>query len=930
MRKMRVCSKYIVFFVLLILMVPTITAAATIAPAVNFTVTPSQSEIVKPSNSDAQGSLDIRLTPEGKATNANRPPIDVAFVFDKSGSMVIPNDLKFKSAKNALSEAVKYFSMDPNKNDRFAFISFDSDVKINEPFPIYTTPSTYKVIEKLGKIDSAAQGLAADGGTNYTQSFQQAASMLTTGNNSNSAKYIFFMTDGQPTVSEVVENGKNVTYMIASYVNQSKLRGFRIVSNKTEEISLSEAKKKIDAHIQSEVNNLANKDIKLYSIGFGNNDDVDMNYLSRLSETTGVTAQQASTDTIAKIFQDISGKIATPTITATVKINISKFGGKVKLADGASATTDSAGNIIVKKDILFPINQDTPGPIDVSLPVTFSSTGTYNFDNIKLEYRDLDGVSREKTTSATITVKDDAPAGFINIMTLEKQVNELNNLVKTTGSNDRTNYFNVKYSLKPTNLVNNAVSGQLKNLVIEQPIPDSVSLIPSTNVTEQLRDGKRYAVISLKNNDINYSRGSFSPAEVTTSIPFKVDYAVTNLTMPSASLKFTDTRFSGSSTTSIPASSQAINMKVQLKEQNINKYEGDSAGVIEKRELATNIKLAQTDASANVDLANKAVKDMVYKTGSNNQIVEITYLDESKAYLYLVPNYELIGNTTKNKYNSGETANESIDMKLSNKVAGNDVLYYYQIKNGSQTSSWTAFTPTDVIPITKTGLNEIKVKATGGFSNNVEVSKNITITKKVQSITVNPNPINLTVNSADSVKSFTVTVEPSDATIKNFAISIENPTIATLIPGQNTISAKTTGTTTLVVKAQDGSNVEVRVPVTVIDPYIALDSIKFSEPVYKVEINEKLAIKDLLTFTPSNATNKELEQVISSMPDRVEVVKIGNEYYVKGNKIGYSTVTATAEKQKNGSQTSDSALFEVVKDNDGGGNGDGNEGDGRW
>ncbi|WP_445489675.1 vWA domain-containing protein [Niallia sp. 03133] len=905
--------------------------ATATAPHIDFTVTPSQNVIVKPSGSDAQGSLDIRLTPKGKATNANRAPIDVAFVFDKSGSMdeLGKDPGKFLSAKHALAEAVNYFSADPNKLDRFAFIPFSDDVESDSMigFPVEATPPIGTVQTNLKNINLKAQGLYANGFTNYTQSFQRAASILTS-SNTNSKKYIFFLTDGQPTVSSANEkignNYKNVTYI--NYINYY---GVKKYNNEIKYISVNDAVANIKSHIQTEVNNLADNNIKLYSIGFGSKNDVDMGYLQKMSEITGVTAQQASTDTIAKIFEDISQKIATPAITATVKINISKFGGKVKLADGANATTDSIGNIMVKKDILFPINQDSTGTIDVSLPLTFNSTGTYDFDNITLQYRDLDGVLQEKTASTTITVKDDAPASFNNSMTLEKEVNELNNLVKTSNSTDKTNYFNVNYALKPTNLVSNTVSGQLKNLVIEQPIPDGVSIIQSTNVVEQIKDGKRYAVITLANNIINYSNGSFSPAEVTASIKCKVDYAVYNLTMPKANLKFTDTRFSGSNETSIPASSQAINMKVLLKEKNINKYEGDAAGIIEKRDIATNNKLVQTEMPNDYNLANKAIKDMEYKSGSNNQVIEITYYDDSKAYLYLVPDYDLIGKFTGNKYNSGDTTTESIDMKLSNKVAGSDVKYYYQIKNGNQTGNWTEFAPTDVISIMKTGLNEIKVKAVGGFANNVEVPKNITIQKIVQSITVQPNPINLTVGSTGN---FTVTVEPTDATNNKLDISIADPTIASIVPEQNTLAANKAGTTELIVRSTEGSNLEVRVHVTVIDPYIALEKIKFSKPVYEITqsddtITNYIAVKDLLTFIPSNATEKDLENVISNMPNRIEVVKIDGEYYLKGKELGFATVTATSEKQKNGSLPKDSTLFEVVKRSSGSA---GNDGDGRW
>jgi len=952
MRRTFFYSKYLVALLLVMLIFPNIANAASSSPAVSFTVAPSQSVIVKPSGSSAQGSLDIRLSPEGKATNANRSPIDVAFIFDKSGSMdeLGDNPAKFLSAKNAMTEAVNYFSADPNKNDRFAFIPFSSDVETDKivGFPIVSLPTTDTVKANLQTIKTRAQGLSAVGGTNYTQSFQTANSMLTSaGGNVN--KYIFFLTDGQPTSSQAVESFEDtvrtcswlifncttekqtvndtVTYTIYSNNTAKAVRSNGTVTS----TKLSTVQAAIKSHVQTEVTNLANNNIKLYSIGFGTNSEVDMPYLQKLSETTGVTAQQASTNTIAKIFEDISQKIATPTITATVKINISKFGDKVKLADGANATVDSSGNIVIKKDILFPINQEINSPIDVSLPLTFSSTGTYSFDNITLQYRDLEGVLREKTTSTTITVKDDAPAGFNSTMTLEKEVNELNNLIKTSNSTDKTNYFNVNYSLNPTNLVNSTVSGKLANLVIKQPIPNGVSLVSTTNATEQVIDGQRYAIISLPNKETSYAKGSFSPTEITSSVQFKVDYAVYNLTMPKASLTYTDSRFTGSNITSIPASTQSINMKVQLKEQTANKYEGDAVGIIEKKEISTNTKLAQTEVPNDYNLPNKAIKDMIFKSGSNNKTIEITYADDSKAYLYMSPDYDLIGQDTGKKYASGNTSEESIDGTISQKVAGSNVAYYYQINNSGQSTGWKAWDLNDVIPITSAGLNEVKVKAVGGFANGEEISKNITISRIIKSISVQPNPIELIVGKTGN---FTLTIGPDSATNKDLDIKIANPSIASLIPGQQTVLGNQAGTTELIVQSKDGSNIEVRVPIKVVDPYIALEEIKFEKPVYKVEIskdnNNLVPVEDLLIFNPSNATNKELESVVSSMPAKVEVVKIVDDFYIKGVEIGYSTVTATAEEQKNGKKPKDSALFEVVKDNGTSDEDNEDTGEGRW
>ncbi|MBQ6446993.1 MAG: VWA domain-containing protein [Bacillus sp. (in: Bacteria)] len=950
MRRTKLASKFLIVLFLLILLVPIQIKAATAAPAVNFTVTPSQSVIVKPSTGVAQGSLDVRLTPVGKATNANRTPVDVVFVFDKSGSMdeLGKNPSKFQSAKDAVAEAVNIFGTNPNYNDRFALIPFSSDVETDKivNFPIKGSNVLNNVNTNLKEIQNKANSLTAYGGTNYTQSIQKANAFLTSGNN-NEGKYVIFLTDGEPTSliqKETFEDTKkvcirsffgicieyeskkvsvedNVTYTIYTNNTATATRSDGTVISR----DLNNIQKAINASINSEVNKLAANNIKLYSIGFGTDKEVDMNYLRKLSEITGVTAQQASTNTISKIFEDISQKVATPTISTTIKINASKYGSKVKLADNANATTDSAGDILIKKDILFPINQEPSGAIDMSLPLTFSEAGTYVFDNIVMQYKDLDGNTQTKYTSATIQVKADAPASFSSTMTLKKEVNELNDLIKTSNSDDKTNYFNVEYILNPIGIVNNSVSGKLTQLVIEQPLSDSVSLVSADNVKEINKNGLRYAVITLP-NEVNYSGGKFTPSVITKTIQYKVNYAVNNLSMPRADLYFKDSRFTNTNETTISPSTQTMNMKVQLKESTVNNYIGDAAGIIEKREQETNKKLANTEFPNDYNLANKPVKDMVFEKGSNDQTIEITYSDNSIAYLHFLPDFELIGQDTSTIYKSGSTSTEFIDAVLTNKVPGHDVAYAYKIDNASNSTGWKTFKPEAKISIETAGENTISIKASGGFANNTEIVKKIKIAWSITSITIEPNPLEVNVGGT---KNFTIKVEPSNASNMNLDISMANPSISSLIPGQNTITGNIAGNTELIVKTTDGSNIVQRIPVRVMDPYVKLDDISFTKPVYTIERSDGtnpdlIAVEDLLLFHPSNATDKDIEEVLTNASDTVEVIKQGDQYYLKAKDVGYAEITAIAEKQKDGTQPKDSTLFKVVKKRSEEG------GDGRW
>lgn len=943
-------------------------ASADSSPSIEFNVQPAQTTIVKPVDKSAEGRLDIRISPQGKVTNANREPIDVVFIFDKSGSM--GDGTKLSSAKAAMKKAIDIFGKDPNPKDQFALIPFASDIGVDNPktdkiekdniidFPLISNNSRDSVKSNLDLIDNTVTNLSANGGTNYTQSFEKANEMLA--KSSNKKKFVIFLTDGQPTHSQNVESfaeketncrwiiwpiwqkctgssgsvedlayyeiltasNRGTKYKVASKYRMNGDRKNYIFQEDSGKVDAVEAA--VRQHALDRVDTLVNNDIKLYSIGFGTNNDVDMSYLSKLSEKTGVTAQQASESTIQNIFEDISSKVATPSITATIKINISKYKDTIHLADSAAAKIDENDNIIIKKEILFPLNQSSPGPIDISLPLLFDQVGTYIFDNVTLEYKDLNGtpITPKRNPTFTITVNPDAPATFNGSMTLSKEVNELNNLIKTSNSPDKTNYFNVQYNLQPTGLANNKVSGKLTNLEIRQEIPAGVSLVSSGNVTTKTIDGIQYAVLNLTNQEVNYVNGTFSPSSLTGTMKFRVDWAVSDLHMPRATLYFVDNRFiNQQQVTTIPASTQSINMRVELKEFPSNAYYGDGAGIVTKVNVGSNFTISETTFPNDYGLKNKPIKEMVF--GNDHSSIILTYSDNETATIYLIPDFELIGKDTGKQYHSGDEANEFVDAKLSKLVPGKDVKYYYSINDQQP---WVEFNPEDAIPLTKPGDITIKIKAVGGFALENIIEKTIKIQKKIESVSVTPNPIEVEVGK--SVE-FAVTILPKDATNKDLNMMIGKETIA-YFSDTNRIFGLKDGDTELIIKTKDGSNITVTVPIHVKDPYIALKEIKFKKALYEIKVGEKIAVDSLLIFNPEKATKQAITSVTSKMSDKVEVIEQNGKWYIVGKSVGYSTISATAEKQKDGRIPSDSTLFEIKNNEDQSGDNNGDTGNGRW
>lgn len=903
--------------------------------AINFTVKPSQNVIVKPQNTNAEGNLDFHLIPSGKSTNINRDPIDVIFIFDKSGSMNESgkNPNKFQSAKDAMAGAVDFFKENAGPKDNFAFIPFSTDVESGVGF----RPLDIK--GGLDDIKKKVNSLSANGGTNYTQSFEKAieifngSSTKIKGEKENN-KYIIFMTDGEPTVSTNSEKltfneikcgifglnckytGKKITdEVIVNYVLYGSKPYSKRDANFTyngigyeKDITIKETVEAIRAQALNKVKLLADQNIKLFSIGFGNDTEVDMGYLRTLSSTTGAVARQATPENISSIFRDISGDVDTPSITPEVKVDLGKFNGKVKVIDGFGATQN--GNIAsMKSTFKFPLNQEVKDPVDLSLPLSFSEVGTYTFDTITMSYTDLDGKFVEKKQGpVTIEVKADAPPSFKGEMSIEGTVNTPDNLIKVSGSNEKSNEFKVNYALTPYGLEDNKVKGNLTNIKIIQPLPDGVFIVPTTGVSSvTTSDGKRAAQINISNT-VNYSLGKFTPEKITASLTLKGEWALNNIKLPLASVIYEDSRF-GPQSGSIPASNQIINLKVRLKEVPNNAYDGDSSGIITKVDLNQNgLKLAQTEFPNNYGLQNKPIKDL--KFVDRNTGIEVTYFDDEKVTIYLVTDFEMTGVKTGDKYKHNDKAPEAINVNLSKFVAGKGVKYYYSIKNEKTTNDWIEFNPSESILVNTPSLNTIKVKAVGGFTiSNTPIEKNIYIEKLIEKITITPNPIDVDINKS---KAFEIKIEPIDATNKKVDISILDKSKAQLLD-EHTVIGKEKGETYLVVKTTDGSEIEGKVKIIVNDPYVILKEIKFKKPVYKIKKGQKLALKELLILNPEKATNKELESVASSLSKSVSVIQEGTEWFIEGKEPGIATITVTAEEQKDKNKTkpSASALFEV-------------------
>ncbi|MGD6802452.1 vWA domain-containing protein [Rossellomorea vietnamensis] len=940
-------SAAVIFTIIFSFMIQTSLANASGQPLIEFSVQPSANEYVKPQNGDAQGRLDIELTPSGQATNEERKPIDVVFVHDTSGSMAdtYGGAKKATSAENALKESLKFFEQNKQSNDKYYFVPFDSDVSYKNVNGRVVNPET-----GLGSISEIAENLdygyydwvqrlyhsnrrgyyydwvqeyqeISNGGTNYTQSLEYALQKFSAMRDSK--RYIIFLTDGEPT--SLKYQGEDYTL----YTN-----GTAKVGNRN--YTYDSVQNFIQHHAVLSAEKLGRNDVTMFSIAFAQPGEVNYQLLETMSNKTGGRAIQANPNSLSNVFTDISKEFNSPSIEGEVQIDLSKFNGKVKLAPNSDAYMDDRNVLHMKYNFTYPIGKSpSPANIQLSLPLEFTQQGQYVFDNIKLIQKDFDGKTLPAVTheNVTINIVDEAAPKFESAVKINgNQYHAPENLVKMGMQNNEHNEFSIEYDITPSAMLQANKSGNLKNIKIIQPLPDGISLkssalqtslsgsLSGATVRETTQNGQR--VLEIKpGKTITYNGNQFSQARLNMKAILQADFAMSLVKMPKAAIHYTDSNFSSQNHT-LTSHSGYIGLQVILNGMADNTtYIGDHTGKLTKKEDATN------EVKAEATPKPLPVKGLELKDGNT---IRVHYNDNSFHDIFLKTDFAVYETNTEKILSNNEETTGPASFKVSKKVGGEDVVYYYKTISGQKDSGWKKFQPDEpvALPADLIGNIEIQVKTEGGFTLNEQpVSKNIVIVKKVNEINVTPNPIEVT--AGESI-SFQIEVLPLDATDKSVTVQLlnSNGKISSYSEegsGNHRILGTEPGDDQLVIEANDGSGVRIIVPVKVIDPYVALEEVKFKQAKINLPLNDQdIPIEAFLIFNPSNATNKELAETVSSAP-AIEAVEKDGKWYIRTEELGFTTVTVTADEDNS---LTDSAVFEVVTPEEGGD--DNPYIDGRW
>lgn len=859
-------------------------------PGVNFSVQPSAEEYVKMPNENATGNLDIKITPIGMAPTKQRNPIDVVFVHDTSGSMAftLDNSRKDAVAKNALLSSIDYFEKNAKSDDNFYFVPFDSDISKKGSYSWNNNMRQYEIQSTAGlsNIKNMAYKLDSysNGGTNYTQALEAALSKFSTGPLARD-KYVIFLTDGEPTVLKK----DNKDYQLNNDEKSGRNAG-SYFNNKT---TYNATKNIIETEARSSATQLGNNNITMYSIAFANEGEVNFNLLQDMSNRTGGYAVQANSSNLTNIFNQISTKIDSSTISGKVSIDLSKYNGTVIVDPNSNYVANNNQVVEIPFKITFPVGEEpNPDLIQASLPLKFTKEGSYEFkDNVTISYTDVNGqLQQKKHDSFTVKVKDETAPYFKSEVDIQgNQEYPPDSLVKKGNVDSETNEFTVNYKLIPETIFTKDTKGTINDMKIIQRLPDGISLANNNPISLKkngnesltgasvrlINDGKDIE-ISLGNNAITYEPSSFSINELNVQLKLKVDWALDYTELSQATMSFNDSRFKNQEQ-SLNIDEQLISMRVYLFGTDYH-YIGDYTGTIEK------VGASEGEYIGEAQIQQKPVKalDLI----NEGKAIEVTYSDNTKAVLKIKSDFILRNLSLSENLADGATTTGRVGFRVTDFIAGNDVTYEYRLITDQQTTEWAAFDPTPYIelPSNLEGKVEIQVRTSGGLSLDSEpISKTVNIIK--ESIVITPNPIEIKVGESIDVN---IQLKPTNDTNRLSDIHVEDPTIATYENGK--IVGVKPGETNLIVTAKNVAGEEITEEVSLTVTAVLVEGISVTPNPLNIQKSDEPFSDFIIDIQPDNATNREL--VWSSNDQRiVEIVGTGE---IVGKNTGTADVTISS------------------------------------
>ena len=194
---------------------------------------------------------------------------------------------------------------------------------------------------------------------------------------------------------------------------------------------------------------------------------------------------------------------------------------------------------------------------------------------------------------------------------------------------------------------------------------------------------------------------------------------------------------------------------------------------------------------------------------------------------------------------------------------------------GTEASNYTNSFSSDGEKITLSastvGTYYLHVLTADTVGNKLEsISQGVTVTQLVTGITVSPTSLTL---EEGQTQQLTASITPDNASNKAVSWSSNNTNIAT-VSSTGLVTAKTEGTATITVKANDGSNMQATCTVTIKKPLLVENTLKEGNYVQYVD-GTGVTRKCIVLYGPENSNYSSYGvQIITK--DTVEDVELGN------------------------------------------------------
>jgi len=436
-------NSFSIFTVTTAVQAPTALAAATNADSSDITLAHT-----KTISAGENGTYDLTLDITGAAgTKTNPAKVDVVFIVDASGSMILTmNGKNYGSAeagtrridKLAYAEALLTKAIDANKSisARYSAVSFSghvdhwySDTQYDDANVVcdWTTSKT--------TVDTAISNIDPNGGTNYQAGFYTAKNYVLNNVRSGAQTVVVFLTDGQPNIrydsngysyeDDYNANDGAVAEVQNGGLSVTRFYAIGIASNASDyTTNLGNIKNAVTAKDSSVKSATSASDLNTVFSGIAA--DVSTMVVSNVSvyDELSQYVEFPSTGSNFTIKEkDNSGNVvATGTIT-----NAKQGDNSVKLSDGKTYTLKLDGT---KFTLVFPtgdITQNHTYSITTTIQASdaakqyYKQNGTYpdgntgfysNADGAKVHYT-YDGTERDAAYSKpVITVPDVYPVSY--------------------------------------------------------------------------------------------------------------------------------------------------------------------------------------------------------------------------------------------------------------------------------------------------------------------------------------------------------------------------------------------------------------------------------------------------------------------------------------------------------------------------------------